>query len=391
MFGIGRPAGGGGLRALNLIVFFKSLLWAVTFFFLPLMLAGMGMNGAEIGILFSIMTAMTILVTFPTGMLNDRLSIRSLIITGMLLTSAYFALLSSLSGFWLMVPVFIIGGLGSTLMDTSTVNMVFKKLVDARKGRSFGLYQLAGSCGAGLGVAVGGFMLAGTPFGIVLMATSALFFLLFLASFRLSETDKASFPLLMYKQLLMRKKVLLLLIPLIMFSMHWGAESTSYSLFLKDYLGLGTIASGLYMGLPMIVLGAFACLSGISIDRRKNGKAVFYAGLMLCGLGHLLMAVPSLYASFFFRIIHEIGDAAVVVSYSVAFSTMFPKETVAGNSGMMKVVMIIGSIAGSLVFGPLGYAYGYQWPFIASGIIALASGVMLVAFRNMPGLRGSLG
>jgi MFS family permease len=370
---------GSGTGALNFTVFFRALLWGMTFFFLPLMLAGYGLTGIEIGALFSILVVMSILSTFPIGVLNDRASIKAATLLGLLLLSLYYLLLSSASSFWLLVPVFVLGGLASNMFETSALSMVFKSMGIFNRGKKLGIYYLASSIGSGSGLLMGGLLLFNFDFRAVLMATSALFLLVFAASLSLPGVKVARFPMMLYKELFMRKRVLLLVIPLVLFSTHWGAEHTSYSLFLRDNLGLGMLASGLYMGIPILALGIFAYISGMRIDKKRSSRSVFFAGLLLSGIFHALMTIPSVWLSFAFRIIHEIGDAAVTVSYSVMFAGLFPKKTIAGNAGMMRVTMVAGNIIGCMVFGPIGYAWGYAWPFIISGAMAVLSAFALLA------------
>jgi len=369
-------------RILNMLVLFRTLLTGLTFFFLPLMLSDYGLSGIEIGILFSVTTAMVIISSFPAGVLNDKTSIRTIIMLGLLLLAVYYFGLSRAKDFWLFLPLFALGGLAGTLFDISAISMVYKHLKRGLKGRKLGVYHLASSLGFGIGILVGGSFLLNMDFSLLFVITSFLFLVLFFLSFSLPKIKSAKFSLIEYKELILRKNVLLLLVPLILFGMHWGAEHTSYALFLREGLGLNVFASGLYMGLPILLLGIFAYLSGISIDRKGDSKKIFFMGLFLSGAGHILMALPNVYLSLLSRIAHEIGDAGVVVSYNVIFSNTFPKKTIAGETSIIKILMILGSIAGSLVFGSMGYSWGYHWPFIISGLVILVSMASLFILKE---------
>lgn len=374
-----------GLGKLNWIVLVQSLLWSMTFFFIPLMLAGMGLNGIEIGVLFSVLTVMTILASFPMGAINDRRGTRTAIAAGLLMLSAYYFLLASAAGFWLLLPVFILGGLASNMVSLSAINMVYKSMGFFDGGRKFGLYQLAVELGSGAGLLIGGVLLFGFDFRLVLIATSVVFLLVFAASLSLPKSGRVKFPMSLYKDMLLKGKFWLLMVPLLLFGMHWGAEHTSYALFLKDFFGLDTLASGLYMGLPIIALGIFAYMSGIHMDRKaRAGKkgSMLFLGLLISGAGHILMAVPSVYMSFIFRIIHEMGDAFVVVSLGVLFASMFPRKVIAGDVGITRVVMVLGSAIGSIFFGYAGFALGFEWPFILSGAITLIAMVPMLVFAR---------
>ncbi len=374
-----------GTRTLNWIVFVQSLLWSMTFFFIPLMLADMGLEGLEIGALFSVLTVMTILASFPMGAINDRRGVRTAIAIGLLMLSAYYFLLASAAGFWLLLPVFILGGLASNMVSLSAINMVYKSMGFFDGGRKFGLYQLAVELGSGAGLLIGGVLLFGFDFRLVLLATSAVFLLVFAASLSLPKTGKVKVQLSLYKDMLLKGKFWLLMVPLLLFGMHWGAEQTSYALFLKDFFGLGMLASGLYMGIPILALGIFAYMSGIHMDREaKLGKksSMLFLGLLISGAGHILMAVPSVYISFIFRIIHEMGDAFVMVSLGVLFASVFPRKAIAGDVGITRVVVVLGSAIGSVLFGYAGFALGFEWPFILSGAITLIAMIPMLVFAR---------
>lgn len=382
MLGIGNSRNNRNMRTLNGLAMFKALLWGMTFLFLPIMLAGSGLSGLEIGLLFSALTATTIIITFPIGVLNDKLGTKGMIMAGLLLLALYFFGLAGAQGFWILLPVFILGGAAATIFDSSAIGMVFKKLKIFSRGRSLGVYYLALELGGGAGLIIGGFLLFSGNFSIVLLATSVLFLLAFFVSRKLPNTGKSSFPLMKYKNLLFRKNVLLLLIPLVLYSSHWGVEQTCYSLFLKTELGLDTITSGIYMGIPILLLGVFAFYSGVAIDRKKKDGKIFLSGLLFSGIGHMLMILQPVFISFLFRIIHELGDAMITVSYNVIFSKVFPKKTIAGNSSLMGLVMSGGSILGALVFSPIGQLYGYGIPFIVSGIIGISSAGALFVLKS---------
>jgi MFS family permease len=354
----------------------------MTFFFLPLLLAGQGLGGLEIGVLFSIFTAMSLLSVFPIGVLNDRIGTKGLASLGLLLLSGYYFLLSGATGFWVLVPVFVLGGLAANMFSTSSLSMVLKRMWFSNEGRSIGKYNLASNVGSGLGLLLGGILLFGFDFRAVLFATAAFMFVVFLFSLPLKGTGRARVSLSSYRRLFLRKKVIIFSIPLVMFSMHWGAEQTSYSLFLKSALGLDLFWSGIYMGLPIIALGVFSYLSGRSIDRAGRSGRILVLGLVASAIGHIMMTMDPAVLSFVFRVIHEIGDALAAVSYTVIFAGMFPKKAIAGNKGLFDVVLVIGSAAGSLIFGPVGQMYGYGAPFIASGVLALAAAGLFALARR---------
>ncbi len=370
------------LRIPNGLNFFKQFLISFTFFFLPLFLFDLGFDGLQIGILMSIFNVVNLFSSFPIGIINDKLSIKYVIITGMLLESVFFAGLYYFTDFWIIIPFFIAGGLGGNMIDTSIRSLTFKALGPGGRGRKLGIYQLASTGGFGIGIVLGGFMLAALDFPIVMMITSASFLLLAFISYIITESRIERFPISEYRNIILKRSTAIFLLPLFLFGIHWGAEHTSYSLFLREVLGLDLGGIGVYMGIPVIILAVVSLIAGTRIDKTGNNKVFFFAGLVVSGLGHILMAYPVVPISFMFRILHEIGDAMAAVGYNVSFSKIFKVERVAGETSIAYTVMIMGAVVGSIVFGPVGFAYGFSYPLIISGVLSLLSFAILFTLRK---------
>jgi MFS family permease len=200
-----------------------------------------------------------------------------------------------------------------------------------------------------------------------------------IAAVLITDTVRERFPMREYKKTILRKSTALLFLPLFIFGLHWGAENTSYSLFLRQSLGLDYIISGLYMGIPVVLLGFVSLYAGRLIDTKGSAKKTFIIGFLMSGAGHILMTVNNVPLSFSFRVMHEIGDGLAMVSYLVIFSKMFKKESIAGETGAANAVMVSGAALGAVIFGQLGYAFGFAWPLIISGVLSIASVALILA------------
>jgi predicted MFS family arabinose efflux permease len=51
---------------------------------------------------------------------------------------------------------------------------------------------------------------------------------------------------------------------------------------------------------------------------------------------------------------------------------LFHVDRIGGSASLISLTTTMGVFAGSLIFGPLGAAHGYQMPLIISGAISLA-------------------
>ena len=94
------------------------------------------------------------------------------------------------------------------------------------------------------------------------------------------------------------------------------------------------------------------------------------------------MTLGNVYFSFAMRILHEVGDGIFFVYLYGAIHKHFPKERLGGNTGFVIGITILGSIVGSMIFGPMGENYGYNWPLFVSGIINLATLILIRIFEK---------
>jgi MFS family permease len=371
------------LRISNTLNMTKQFLVGLTLFFLPLMLFDMGFSGLEIGIFMSTFTVVALFSSFPIGVINDRLNVKYVVAAGMLLESLLFAGLAYAADFWTLLILFVAGSLGGCMIDTSIRGFTFKSVDVTTRGRKLGTYHSLFTGGFGASIVLGGLLLYSMDFVSVLLITSLAFvFMAAVSAGLLSEARKVRFPLGDYRKVILSRYTLLFFIPLFIFGMHWGAEHTSYSLFLRETFGLGLAESGLYMGIPIVILSFAAFYAGTLVDRKVSHRKFFFGGFLISGVGHILMTFPVLPLSFIFRVIHEVGDGLAGVGYYVSFSKLFKKERVSGESGFGYSVIATGATIGSLIFGPMGYEYGFQWPLIVSGMLSIASVLLLFALRK---------
>ena len=79
--------------ALNLFIVFAT-------FYFPLYFEELGFNGLQIGLLFSLFSITALVSTFPTGISNDRITIKHILSLGYLLLALMFYVLSTSTNFW---------------------------------------------------------------------------------------------------------------------------------------------------------------------------------------------------------------------------------------------------------------------------------------------------
>jgi len=369
------------LKIPNTLNFFESFIVNFIVWFLPLLFVDLGFSGLEIGILVSVFTVVSLMTSFPIGVINDRLSIREAILAGFLLLVAFLLGIFIVKSFWFFLLFYALGGLGSNMVYVSVRGLTMKIAGTKEGGKRLGVFQFYSTLGSAAGSLLGGLLLYMLNFNLTIVAGAVLMLFMALLSLSVPRVKIERFPLVEYGRSVMKKHVLIFILPLFLFGMHWGAELTSFSLFLKNNLGLDLFWSGIYMGLTIIPMSFTAYLAGRRIQGNGGSvKMIFFSGILLSGLTHILMVVPNAPLSFIFRMFHEIGDGMVMVSYYVILSGMFRKKSISGETGLAHTITTLGAVAGALAFGIMGPVYGYGMPFVVSGMLSLVCLAFLVAF-----------
>ncbi|MFH1256319.1 MAG: MFS transporter [Candidatus Diapherotrites archaeon] len=369
-----------GLRLAYAINFCRKAFLFSTYFFLPLYFLSLGFDGLQIGVLFAAYAIPSLFFTFPTGLFNDRFTVRNLLFLGLLLLLLHYLGLAFTSSFTLLCVLLFIGGMGSNISDTSISSFVLKK-VEQKKGREFSVYTSANFLGAGAGFLLGGFLLQFLPFTSVFLLMAALYFILLFSVVLLPEAKVQRESLAEYKGDLFNRNVIVLALVYFLFTLHWGAERIAFTPFLRENLGLDFFQSALYMAAGIIAIVPFVLWAGKKIDSSQKPRNFLFAAILLSAIGHIAMTIPMPLVSVFFRGVHEIGDALFDLTILLGFSRLFLNARIGGNSSAIFLIGTIGMFVGSLLFGPIAEQFGYAAPLIISGVISLAA--LLIALLGM--------
>jgi MFS family permease len=353
-----------------------------SFVFVAVYLLDTGFSGLETGFLMSLLAVTSLFISLPVGIINDRLDIRYTILLGYLLSFSFFITIASFSEFWIYVPAFFIGGMGFNIVETSYRNYIFKDREPRHEGGKFGMFTLWDTFGTFTGSILGMVMVFLLGFPTTLMIIGIYSLLLIPLVFLLKPVSVARTKLVQYERDFLHPNNILLAIILFLFTTHWGAERTSYGLFLRNVLNLNEISMGLYVAFSIIFLGAAAFFFGNRIDHRTDFKKLFLIGLILSGITHILMTVPEVYISFLFRAIHEVGDGIQRVSVFFWLRKKFRTTRLGGDTGIFFVIMTLGEFTGSIIYGPIGFTYGYSLPLILSGITTIICAVLFYFLKR---------
>lgn len=353
------------------------------YFFLPIYLQDtLHFSGAEIGLLYAVLSLNAILVAFPVGVTGDRYPARLLTRLGLVGTAVNLWIMTGVQRFWPFLAVFWGFGLSLTLIRQSLDIMLFKGN-QADAARQFGHFNAWRMGGATVGILLGGFLLYRLDFPLTLQALGVGVLLLLWPTVRLPLTRGVRHPLLQYGRDFLSRPVLFFVTWLFLFTMHWGAEATSLALFLQEQLALDTRQIGLFMAGEFAVVALTAYAYGRFWAGRLQPLTVLSVALLTSGLGHVLMTYPNVLWSFGWRAVHGLGDGLILMETYTTIARLFHVERIGGHASLITLTTTLGTLTGSLIFGPVGAHYGYQMPLIISGLVSL--GLLPLAYLGLKG------
>jgi MFS family permease len=352
-------------------------------FFWAIYYNSIGFTGTQIGIIVAVSSLMGFVTTLPSGFMNDKIKSRDLISIALLLLAGWFVGISLIPTFPAVIFFTILGGIGSNLYASSSDSLFYKSTEKENLSKKIAIYQSLNYIMIALGIILSGVILNfNIPFQELIFAVGILFVIFAVIARILPKSITTDFKLVKYESDILQPKVLFFLFIVFLFSIHYGAENTTYGLFLQKNLGLNSQMSGLYMGLSILSMGATAIIFSRMIKRIKV-KFLLFIGLILSGIGHILMTVQDPVLSFIFRALHETGDAAFFVFLAYGITSIFDLKRMGGNTGIVAFVSIIGSTISSFIFGVIGEKYGYNVPLVGTGVVLLTGLLIALIFNRL--------
>jgi len=344
--------------------------WAIYF-------TSIDLSGTQIGLMFTAVTITGLIITLPVGISNDRLPSKRILQIGLLLVLIEMFGLSQTQSFPFMLGLFLIGGFGAKLYNVSIDSLFYKTTGKEKPSHRIKTYVSYYLLGAGLGAIFSGNLLEYIDFQKYLLVVCGLIIILLGISTFLPRTETFKFDVKSYRKDITKPHVLLFIAIIFCFAIHMGSELTSYGPFLKDNLGLTFSQMGVYIGLAIAFMFVSVRIANRLMEKGVKIRNIVIAGLLLSGIGYLVMLYPNVWISFAGRVVHEAGDAFMFVFLYTGVSQFFKKERVGGNSGLITMTQTSAIALSSLIFAPLGEAFGHQLPIIISAITTLLAIILL--------------
>ena len=366
------------------INFARKLTVTSILFLMPLYFLKIGFNGWQIAAIISLWALAPLIVSFPTGWINDRISIAGIIRGGLVVECLLFVLLAFTRDFYLMAAAFLLLGMANNALDVSFNSLFYKDAKAMDQNRKYGIYVFWISLGPAVGVVGGGLLTRFGDFRVLLLVYAAITLLVLLTARRF---DHEKFHLVAfgdYRRNLFQAKTILFIVFVFVLAMHWSVEGTVYSPFLEKAFGLNSLQVSYYISTGLFFLSFASLLIGFLKFNLRMNKRLLVLAMFASGVGLVLMVNANVYVSLAFRIVHEIGDGALGALLTLFTSRLFEKRTIGGSAGLISAISILGQMAGALIFAPLGYRYGLQYPFLISGgLLVLNAGYGALIFRRL--------
>jgi len=370
-------------KKIHIINFSRKLTVNTIFFLIPLYFLKIGFNGWQIGVIISLYAFAPLLFSFPTGWINDRVSIKRVIQGGLFVLSLVFLLIGRSENFLLMAFFFLLLGMANNALDVSTNSLYFKDETDLNLNKKYGLLSFWLSLGTAVGTLLGGILIYLTSFHTLFHVYSLFILIVLVLIGDIGREKFESVSIKEYKLSLFNKKTMLFSILIFVLALHWGVEGTVYSPFLKRFFHLNNLQLSLYISLPLFALAFSAFFIGLLKYNIRVNKRLYLLAMSISGLGLILMVNSSVYLSFLFRIVHEVGDGFFGALNVLFISRLFEKKSIGGSSGVLLAVMTLGHMVGALFFSPLGYKVGLNYPFIVAGLLLVANAAFgIYVFRK---------
>jgi len=115
---------------------------------LPFVRADYGVSYTEIGLAFAAFNIVSAVGQTPAGFLVDRIGARALLIAGLLVGAAAFAIAGLIDSFWVMVAMFGLAGVGNTVYHPADYALLSQHVPSDRIGQAFSVHTFAGMLGS---------------------------------------------------------------------------------------------------------------------------------------------------------------------------------------------------------------------------------------------------
>lgn len=144
-------------RAISLVGFGHFLSHFYMFGLVPLFIAisaEFEVTNLQLGAILTAYNVATGVLQTPMGMLVDKLGAKRVLVSGLFITSAAFALSGFTTSYWELLALFFIAGAGNSVFHPADYVILTASVEESRQGRAYSMHSFGGSLGTAAGPAV---------------------------------------------------------------------------------------------------------------------------------------------------------------------------------------------------------------------------------------------
>ena len=358
-----------------LIGFLQStFLWAILTY-ITIYWIDIGFSHLQVGLLISVFPLVSLILMIPFGVFVDRISPKRLVIASQLIFALSIMGLLTAHDFWSTLLMLGIGGTGNALFNNAMSALFYKTLGSKIRGLKLGFFTAGILVGYGLGSLLGGYLLSAFDMNAIFLFSLAGTVPMVILSLPLPDVPGTRVKISDYRADISSRSVLIFIILVFAFSLHAGAEQSSFSLFLNKEIKLDKESVGWIFFIHANVMALLSIISGFYADRvNSRGKglaAPYYVGIAISGITNILLIFTNSFGTVLAtRLTHAVGDSLTLVTRSLIVSNLFVSTRMGGNLATIQVTITLGTLFGSIISGAVpGYATGF---FIAGAAAVIA-------------------
>ncbi|MFB6070101.1 MAG: MFS transporter [Halanaeroarchaeum sp.] len=357
---------------------------------LPSIIADLQITPFLAGIGLSVMWGLYALNQYPSGRLSDRLSRKTLIVTGLLFQVVGFGLFVLATTFPLYLAASAILGVGTGMYPTPARALVSDHFVEKR-GRAFGLHtgfgDLGGLLASGLAVlalAVATWHFAFLPIVGILAAVALSLHRWSRESYSFQRPDAAVIgegareALSTLQRLGTEWRFRLILLAYSLYAFTWQSSASFLPTFLQEAKGFSPALASAGFAAMFVVGTVVKPIAGVVGDRTRK---VFVAAASLV-VGATALALAIFAPSDLLTILGVVGFAVGLLAYPPVMQAYlmdaFPNASMGGDLGAIRSVYITIGAIGPTYVGYVASGANYTLAFLTLVGALLASATLIV-------------
>jgi MFS family permease len=349
-----------------------TFLWAILTY-ITIYWVDSGFSHLQVGILIAVFPLVSLILMIPFGVFVDRISPKKLIIASQFIFALAIAGLMMTQDFWMTMLLLALGGSGAALFNNALPALFYKTLGASIRGIKLGFFTAGILVGYGLGSLLGGYIYTGFDMNAIFLFSLLGTVPMVLLSLFLADVPGTRIKISDYRADLSSKSVFIFVILVFAFSLHAGAEQSSFSLFLNKEINLDTESVGWLFFIHANVMAVLSVVSGYYADRvnaRGKGLAVlYYVGIAVSGLTNIMLMFTTNFGNVLAtRLTHAVGDSLTLVTRSLIVSNLFVATRMGGNLATIQTTVTLGTLCGSIISGAVP---GYSTGFVIAGAAAV--------------------